>query len=721
MASGAALIEESGRRWQRLRYPYDPLTGEGSHEERRPLAVGVDVGTPEASRIVESIDAPVQCFGEGLPEDGLRPDGDFAHLAGFVALFLAIEAAGSVQAYAEATRQRPVDVFAAVQEARLFFDPEFWFASCVRVDYKGRPVPFVLRHPQRVYLRVLLEMLWQGKPLRVVLLKARQWGGSTLTQLLFAWIQLFHRTAWHSSIVALDQTQAGHVRQMFERLAETYPESIHPGTLTFRPYARLQNIRRLVERGCFVGVGSVERPDAVRSYTYYLCHASEVGAWPSTAKTNADELVQALEGGLASGETNLAFSAFVKESTAKGVGTYFHADWVAAERGESSDAPVFVAWFQIEKYAQDLESYAEADVEAFVESFDDYERWLWEPEASGGCECTLEQIRWYRQKLRNYRGKRFKMHSEYPSTAAEAFISTGSRYFAPDVVAKARATTCAPEAMGSGEWAGFTGELRAEAQSGPLALEGLRPVVVEKGALRVWRRPGDPYSGLVQAFTKGRPLRNRYVGFLDPGGKTDAADWSILKILDRAPELWGQRPEVVARLKLHLRADLVAWYAARVCQWYEEALLAVEVNRYRKSGDDARGFEPEWALAVIEEIAGEYSNMYHRETPGEVYGKTTRKVGFFTTKDSKGELINALDAGMEDGLFVARSAEMCDECDVFEAKPDGTLGARDGKHDDELIATAGVVWMATKSGSVPEMYVEVPIEPSRVSGRPSRF
>ncbi|HIL58694.1 MAG TPA: hypothetical protein EYG39_12395, partial [Rhodothermales bacterium] len=296
-------LAESARRRARLEYAYDPLTGLGSHEERQRLAVGIDVGTEGARCVVEHLDLPVTCFGEGLPAGGLRPDGAFAHLAPLVALFLEVRASGSVAGWAAVSGVEPLDALAAVQEARLFFDVEFWCAACVRVDYKGAPVPFVLRHSQRLYLRVLLEMLWAGRPIRVVLLKARQWGGSTLTQVLFAWIQLFHRTSWHSSIVALDQSQANHVRGMFERLAEHYPADVHPGALTFRPYRRSQTIRRLVERECLVGVGSVERPDAVRSYTYYLFHGSEVGAWPSTPKVNADELVQALEGGWASGET----------------------------------------------------------------------------------------------------------------------------------------------------------------------------------------------------------------------------------------------------------------------------------------------------------------------------------------------------------------------------------------------------------------------------------
>lgn len=61
-----------------------------------------------------------------------------------------------------------------------------WCADCVTVTDKltGRPVPLTLNAPQRRVLAVMEERRRRGLPVRLILLKARQWGGSALCYLL---------------------------------------------------------------------------------------------------------------------------------------------------------------------------------------------------------------------------------------------------------------------------------------------------------------------------------------------------------------------------------------------------------------------------------------------------------------------------------------------------------------------------------------------------------
>ena len=78
------------------------------------------------------------------------------------------------------------------ERRRIEEDFEFWCARCVTIKDKlsGRNVPFILNRPQRRLLGVMEEQRMAGKPVRVILLKARQWGGSTLVQMYLAWMQL---------------------------------------------------------------------------------------------------------------------------------------------------------------------------------------------------------------------------------------------------------------------------------------------------------------------------------------------------------------------------------------------------------------------------------------------------------------------------------------------------------------------------------------------------
>src|SRR5690606_25391570 len=152
------------------------------------------------------------------------------------------------------------------------------------------------------------------------------------------------------------------------------------------------------------------------------------------------------------------------------------------------------------------------------------------------------------------------------------------------------------------------------------ALEGIVFKPSLEGDLRVWLKPGEtPHTWRAK---KGVQYKNRYVGFADFGGKSESADWSVLTVLDRFPMLFGGGPELAARVRLHLRPDLCAWYFARVCQWYDEALFIPEVNRHSHDrGDDVRGHEPEWAFAVFEEIADFYANIFRRGDPERIDDK----------------------------------------------------------------------------------------------------
>mgnify|MGYP000612202589 FL=1 len=62
-----------------------------------------------------------------------------------------------------------------------------------------------------------------GKPIRIILLKARQWGGSTTSQLYMAWLQLLHKTGLNSLIIAHQGAGSDEIKDMFDRMIKSYP------------------------------------------------------------------------------------------------------------------------------------------------------------------------------------------------------------------------------------------------------------------------------------------------------------------------------------------------------------------------------------------------------------------------------------------------------------------------------------------------------------------
>lgn len=543
-----------------------------------------------------------------------------------------------------------------LNKERLKHDFEFWAASHASIQDKETKdvIPFILNRPQRKLLKKLEELRVAGTPLKIILLKARQWGGSTLVQMYFAWIQLMHKKNWHCAIVADVDDQARNISNMFDRMAKHYPEET--GSITFKPFKGSTKIREIVERGNMMGISSVQSPDATRSFDYAMLHLSEVGLWKSTPKRSAEDLAQAIR----STVPDVPYSSIVLESTAKGVGTFFHREWQRAEKGQSNYAPVFVAWWEIERYQRHIKDYKK-----FIAGMNQYDWFLWELGA------TLEGINWYNWIKINEGYDDWRMKSEFPSTADEAFQSTGRRAFAPIYVQRARKTCQDPF---------LVGDIYANERTGKKAFEGLEFQPGTTGDLKIWALPDKEVE-----------VRDRYCAFADIGGRTEEADWSVLTILDRYWMMDGGVPEVVASFRTHMDQDLVAWKFAQICYFYNKALLAVETNSLKKESSEGDHF-----YTILDEIVEFYENLYTRTDPQKIREGMPIQWGFHTNQATKPMLIDGLNAALREGTYIERDLMACDEMDYFEIKDNGAYGAVDGEHDDLVISRAGAKWLAYK-------------------------
>ena len=472
----------------------------------------------------------------------------------------------------------------------------------------------------------------------------------------------------------LIEDQARNIRSMYSKLAGNYPREV--STITITPFEGSSKNKYLIERGCIMSIGSAQQPDSLRSFDLAMLHLSEVGLWKQTAGKSPEDLVQALIGALARGRNTL----LVEESTAKGVGNYFHRRWQASVNGQNNSLPVFIPWHKIDMYRLTKKEINDnyGNYEKFVESWTEYERFLWSEGA------TIEGIAWYRWQLDEYDGDSWRMQSEFPTTAQEAFQSTGRRVFHPAYVLNLRKHTRDPVAIGN---------LEGDGQTGPGSLQNIRFVPSKNGHLWIWKFPED--------IEPPRPVRNMTCGFADIGGRTKTADKSTLKIFNRYWMMEGGLPEVVAEYRGNLDQDIFAWDAVRLCKWYFNALLAVEINSLRTKHSDTEG---EHGYTILDEIKEHYDNLFYRTQPGSIVDRApTRILGFHTGKGTKEMIVNRLNAAARDTEYIERSSRTCDEMDSYEIKPDGTMGAVEGAKDDLVISTAGGVWLATSYMSHPKM------------------
>ncbi len=587
--------------------------------------------------------------------------------------------------------RRLTEVFPGTEEnARLRWcrlrcehDFPFWAYKFVRIKPKGGidGCPFVLNNPQRHLIGEFEKMREAGEPIRLILVKARQWGGSTATQTYMLWIQLMRRKGFNSLIVAQQHAGTDEVLDIAKTALDSYPgymladegEEISAKEKRYVSNG-ISNAAIRIPRRCFkIKAGSAERPDSSRGGDYALVHLTEVGLWKQTdGKTPEDIIRAATSGVLLEPETMI-----VMESTANGTGTYFHREYEAAKRGSSLYRPLFIPWFEIERYSipiADREAFARRLVEGRHENFTDDDRkatgeYLWNLWLAG---ATLEAIAWY-EKLRAGYNNHDHLMAEYPSSDLEAFVSSGANVFQRDKALELR-KECRPPRK--------TGELLGHAESGAAALSGICFHDDPRGRLKVWDEPDTDGAG------RARRISDRYLVVVDVGGRSMKADWSVIAVFDRLGMATGGKPAIAAQWRGHCDMDQLAWLSARIARWYGEALLVIESNTI-ETRDPERYVDGDQSLFILNQLRSVYGNLYaRRQSPEDIVEGRPRKYGFHTNISTKPMIISNLVRVVREGLYTERDEACIDEFLTYQRRPNGSYGAVSGKHDDLLMTRA---------------------------------
>lgn len=623
------IITENREHVKQLFSEYDPLTGVGSPIERVRLTL-----TPQGNHIfIPKYIATSSVFSEILKHN-------------------------SVDDYISAKNLDRAETYDVITRLRIKYDFEYWSATCATIFDKnsGQEVKFKLRKAQRKLLKVLVETAFALKPIRVILVKARQWGGSTLIQLFCSWIQLFHRKNWNSVIATHIEEAARNIRSMYTLMAERHPEDIQ--SVKFRAFEGSSKNKQIIDRGCVIYIGSMERPNSLHSGNYKLVHCSEVGYWKETTQRKPSDFVNAFEGSV----PLEPFTMVALESTAKGTGNFFHTTWLSACKGENAYTPVFVAWWEIDMYTLPFDNCE--DMRQFVESMSTYEQYMF------SLGATLEGIHWYREKRKSF-DTDWDMQEQFPSTADEAFVTSGRKAHHPLHIKQMEMFAKKPT---------WIGEMFADAPSGAEAINNsLEYKEIAKGEFWIWKKPDI-----------SRLYNNRYVVSLDIGGASAKADWSVIRVLDRLPMMNGGVPEFVATYRFHMDQDLTAWRAVQVAKYYCDALLVVEsnsLNRFQTEGN--------FTSTVLDIISHVYPNLYYRDDPTKIKEGLPTHYGFQTGRN-KSELVSIMTTGLREMGFIERDQRMLDECGWYELKQDGSYGAIDGQHDDIYMSSAINLWVSSK-------------------------
>ena len=277
-------------------------------------------------------------------------------------------------------------------------------------DKNGKVIPLKLNEPQMKYYNVIKELHEQRKPIRIIILKARQMGFSTETEsIIFKNVVTNHN--YNAGIVAHKEDSTANLFNMSKRMLEYLPDSI-------KPEQKKSNAKELVFNND-EGTGLDSKMKCMtaggkgigRSDTFTALHLSELAFWEGDKQDILLGLLQAVP--------NIPESMVIIESTANGF-DYFKKLWDKAVAGENDFYPLFVGWNELKEYKMTYTGFELTEDEIELQTV---------------YNLTLEQLTWRRWCIKNNCGGDIdKFKQEYPICPDEAFLSTGQCYFDKDKV-----------------------------------------------------------------------------------------------------------------------------------------------------------------------------------------------------------------------------------------------------------------------------------------------
>lgn len=295
---------------------------------------------------------------------------------------------------------------------KAYPDRQAWIEHNLFIATKrpGEILPLRLNYAQIQLLDAIAKLEAKQKPIRMLLLKARQLGMSTLLQAL-AFYMCSHRPGTFSLTIGNKGEVSLYLLNMSRRYLRNLwwaPEMSQKGrdSLVFGHDSRMtvETARAADEMG--------------RSNTVHFLHCSEFAFWPYPEE-GLLALLQ-VQGDYPGTYTFL-------ETTANGR-NYFWQMWVAATKGESDWIPVFFPWFTDPLYSRVLEP------ASLRKEFED-SLTLVEERLMQRHSLSLEQLSWRRWTIRNKCGGSVeKFQQEYPATPEEAFIHSVAPVFEPALI-----------------------------------------------------------------------------------------------------------------------------------------------------------------------------------------------------------------------------------------------------------------------------------------------
>lgn len=490
---------------------------------------------------------------------------------------------------------------------------------------------------QRPFIAEIERQYNAGKPVRIIVLKARQLGISTATEaVLFLW-SFFHRGT-NGLVLSYEDGQAQELFQMTKLYWDTWP---HRGLYTLLYSTRRQ--LRWHETKSNLRVATAKNIGGARGSTLHALHGSEVALWPEP---------ESLWGGMKQTIPRRHSTIVILESTARGM-NWFHDMWESAESGESEFVPVFFPWYHHPAYRMHttLTVRSELDPEErellrLMSRDDSFHTVLTDDQ----CYAAIAFRRW--SIINDCNGDVTVFHEEYPSTPEEAFVTSGKPIFSP-----LHLQQCYEELSG------VRGYFRRH--GGPSSPVSFEPD--PSGNWTLYRKPSHRHFRSDRFFVAGDP------------SETIAGDPGCIQVLDRRTfeqvAVWHGRvtPVYFAR-EMMMAGD-----------FYQHGMLCPEVE----GGGQA-------AIGAI--LVSGYDNVWRDKRPDR-QRESFNVYGWSTNWQRKNWCIGDLQRSIVDHSLVIHDQKTYRQLRNYVERANGDWGNSDPKiHDDAVMAMAIAVTASGKEG-----------------------
>lgn len=310
---------------------------------------------------------------------------------------------------ANATTFTPQRQAKAIQMRKRF---EYFAASCVKIEGvdPGSVYQFIVNRAQLYLLAAMYKMIKEVGYVRIIIVKGRQQGISTLIEMFLFWLALFVP----NTKVCIISHEAASSAALFQKVEFAYnnlPQGIKP-----QLKASSRGKELVLENDSRYMVLTAGSEESGRSQTAHHQHQSERAFFvdPEAIDAGAGQIVREVAG-----------TYVFKESTGNGM-NHFQQETMDALAGKGVYRVVFIPWYW-------EQAYRTVPKKDFVR--DDYEQRLVDI-----YKIDDWQLQWRRNKIVELKSLR-KFRQEYPFSIQEAFQASGNSFYDPDLVAKARAST----------------------------------------------------------------------------------------------------------------------------------------------------------------------------------------------------------------------------------------------------------------------------------------